>query len=189
MPDGRGESLSRPVCPLIREDVILALVENKDVLDIGSVGQSGEYDLWGKIRRTARSAVGIDTEPSEDEHIVRGNMETYSFARQFDVVVMGDVIEHSDNQGLLLDNARGHLKDDGVLIITTPNAKWFTIALKPNPTHTLWHDRYTLSRILDRHGFRVREFRYYFGNKPRYSLLKKLLSLRQAMLVICEKKT
>ncbi len=111
-------------------------------------------------------------------------METYTFGESFEAIVAGDVIEHFSNPGLFLDNCRRHLTDDGVFIVTTPNAKWPTVFLRPNPTHTLWHDRHTLLHLLDRHGFSVVHFQYYCGNKPHYALPLRWLAWRQAMLVI-----
>ena len=159
------------------------------MLDIGSVGQSCEYDLWNMIRTEAKSLVGIDTMPSDDDNVVLGSMETYDFGKKFDVIIAGDVIEHVSNQGLFLDNIYCHLNNHGTLILTTPNAKWPTVFLKPNPTHTLWHDKYTLSYTLDLHGFQIKHFQYYYGNKPYYGYMKRILALRQGMLAICNKKT
>ena len=107
--------------------------------------------------------------------------------RTFDVVVAGDVIEHVYNQGLFLNNIHKHLNDEGKLIITTPNAKWPTVILKPNPTHTLWHDRFTLEYILKEHGFKIDKFLYYYGNKKNYNLVARLLTMRQSICVICSK--
>jgi SAM-dependent methyltransferase len=172
---------------LRREELIESYIRNKEVLDVGSVGQTEDYDLWSFIKERAKKATGIDTEPSTDNSIVRGSIESTTFEKKFDVVVLGDVLEHVDNQGLVLDNVRKHLKDDGVMIVTTPNAKWLTVAFRPNPTHTAWHDKYTIFNILQRHGFRVKHFQFYCGNKRRYSLFKRLLASRQAMIVVCGK--
>lgn len=174
---------------MIREKIILSYSKNKDVLDIGSVGQTKEYSLWDLIKTQGevKSLVGVDTEPSPDKDIIQGNMETYAFNRKFDVIIAGDILEHVDNQGLFLGNIYKHLRDDGFFIITTPNAKWLTVILKPNPTHTLWHDKYTLSTILHRHGFYIEQFQYYYGNKVHYNFVKKLLAFRQGMLTICKK--
>lgn len=173
---------------MIREEIILKYVKGKDVLDIGSVGIKAKYNLWNLIDKEAKSVQGIDTDASDDSRIVQGNMETYSFERQFDVIIAGDVIEHVDNQGAFLGNIRKHLADDGYLIITTPNAKWFTVMLKPLDSHMLWHDKYTLYQILERQGFEVILFRYYYGNKPYYNLIKRILAWRQSLLVIAQKK-
>jgi 2-polyprenyl-3-methyl-5-hydroxy-6-metoxy-1,4-benzoquinol methylase len=173
---------------MFREEFILKAIRGKEVLDVGSVGQTSSYNLWEQMKKAAKSLTGIDIVPSRAPATVCGNMESYSFGRFFDVVVAGDVIEHVDNPGLFLQNVHRHLKDGGALILTTPNAKWPTVFLKPNPTHTLWHDRYTLSHLLARHGFEVAYFAYYFGNKNHYNFFLWPLVLRQAMLVVAKKR-
>lgn len=190
---------------MLREAIILRYVSGKDVLDIGSVGQdldpatravitktdgnSQKYYLWNLLKAHARSLVGIDLEAPPSGEIVRGNMETYSFGKQFDVAVAGDVLEHVSNQGLFLENIHRHLKPDGYLIVSTPNAKWWTVFLKPNETHTLWHDRFTLGEALRRTNFKIIEFHYYPGNKPHYPLWKRILAWRQGMCVVAGPKT
>jgi len=171
---------------MIREKIILKHTKDKEVLDIGSVGQSQKYQLWNNIKRVSKSLTGIDTEKSSDKDIVMGNMETYKFKRKFDTIIVGDVLEHVENQGLFLKNIKTHLKKGGEVIITTPNAKWFTVILKPNPTHTLWHDKHTLKYILNSCGLRIIHFQFYPGNKPHYNLIKRFLALKQGMLVICK---
>ncbi len=187
---------------MIRENIIGEYVKNKNVLDIGSVGQTNSYSLWNLYRQfNVKSITGIDIEeitnenkklfnislPDFSSEIVMGNMETYSFNREFDVIVAGDVIEHVQNQGLFLHNINKHLINDGKLIITTPNAKWPTVFFKPNPTHTLWHDRHTLDRILALSGFKMDYYKYYFGNKKHYNFLQQLLTIKQSILVIASK--
>lgn len=187
---------------MIREAIIKELTLGKDVLDIGSIGQSDEYSLWKLYDGCqVKSLTGIDlpdakgvaakefklTKINNDARIVFDTMETHSFDTTFDVVVAGDVIEHVENQGLFLRNIWRHLRDEGKLILTTPNAKWLTVFLKPNSTHTFWHDRYTLERILYLTGFKIVDFRYYYGNKPNYATLLKPFLLRQGLLVVCQK--
>ena len=187
-----------------REEVIIDLIRGKRVLDVGSLGQSDEYCMWRTIARYAGYAKGIDLPDGvqvltdkfkvkdegyrhrEDPRIVYGNMETIDLGERFDIVVAGDVIEHVSNQGLFLENIKKHLQPKGNLVITTPNAKWPTVFLRPNVTHTLWHDIYTLKNLLARHGFKVRYWRYYIGNKPRYNFLKTIAAWRQQILVVAE---
>lgn len=169
-----------------RVDTIVNLCRDKHVLDIGSTGQAKAYELWPLVSSVAKSITGIDIVEHDDENIVLGNMETYDFKKKFDVIVVGDTIEHVHNQGLFLANLRKHLKNDGKLIITTPNAKWFTVMLKPNPTHVLWHDKYTLKYILSEYGLDIEQFAFYLGNK-RYALPVMPFVWRQGMLVVCTK--
>lgn len=185
-----------------REALIAELVRGRRVLDVGSLGQSADYCLWNMIDREAASLTGIDLPDAEqtarellqipeaglqhkhDPRIVFGNMETIDLGRRFEVVTAGDVIEHVSNPGRFLDNIRRHLENDGRLIITTPNAKWPTVLLKPNLTHVLWHDRYTLNQLLIRHGFELECLRYYLGNKPRYPWWQKPLLIRQHLFAV-----
>ena len=190
---------------MIREGIILKYIHNKDVLDVGSIGQTDKYSLWDLYKQVQiKSLTGIDLQDASktakstfhsnkdviasDKRVVYGNMENHNLGREFDVVVAGDVLEHVDNQGLFLDNIHRHLREDGTLIITTPNAKWINVIFRPNPTHTLWHDRYTLIRILDCHGFRIVYFRYYYGNKKHYPFILRPFCLRQGMIAVCTKK-
>lgn len=189
---------------MIREKIIASLVKGKNVLDIGSVGQTGKYSLWNLLKTLhCKTLTGIDlpdsvnntqkifklssNEISTDKRIIYGNMETYKFNKKFEVIIAGDVIEHVNNQGLFLNNIYNHLTNTGILVITTPNAKWLPIILKPNPTHTCWHDIHTLKRILNNSNFKVIKFMYYPGNKNCYNPFLKLLIFRQAILVICQK--
>lgn len=193
-----------------REQIIASYVRGKQVLDIGSVGQdiaflsgaltdrageqSQKYSLWNLISKEAKFVIGIDPEaPSEKGEVaggavVRGNMEDYQFGRTFEVIVAGDVIEHVSNQGRFLENIHRHLAPEGRLVLTTPNAKWPTVFFKPNETHTLWHDRHTLTHALSRAGFEVERLVYYFGNKPHYSWWLCPLVWRQALLVVAKKR-
>jgi len=194
-----------------RESIIASYVRGKKVLDIGSVGQdmafmsgalthksgdqSQKYSLWNLINDEAKSVVGIDTEApplaavGTDNHaIVRGNMEEYQFGHTFEIVVAGDVLEHVSNQGRFLENIHNHLASEGRLVLTTPNAKWLTVFFRPNETHTLWHDRFTLTHALERAGLVVEHLQYYFGNKPNYPWWIRPLVLRQGLLVVAKKK-
>ncbi len=172
---------------MIREDVILDYSRGKDLLDIGCTGRTQKYKLWPQVKAVAKTYSGIDIQKSSSPNVIQGNMEEYDFGRKFDVIVAGDVIEHVSNQGLFLDNITHHLRDEGVLIITTPNAKWPTVMLKPHRDHVIWHDRFTLAGVVRRHGLEVHQFRYYFGNKPYYNPIKRVLVWRQGMIMVCVK--
>ena len=173
---------------MIREKIIKKYAKGRDVLDVGSSGQSQLGYLWRIIDSVAKELRGIDPYgPFPDSRVIKGNMETYDFGRKFDLIIAGDVIEHVNNQGLFLENCRKHLQPNGYLIITTPNAKWFNVIFKPNPTHVLWHDYYTMRSLITRFGFQIVHFRYYFGNKPQYSIFKRILTLRQGMLFVLQK--
>jgi len=168
-----------------REPIIVDAIRGRNVLDVGSASDGHDPVFWRELKAAAGAIVGIDVLDVDDPDVVLGNMETYDFGKQFDAVVLGDVIEHVDNPGLLLDNVRRHLKADGVLLLTTPNAKWWTVVFKPHVDHVLWHDRFTLAELLRRHGFAIQRFMYYPGNDRNLQLLRSLIFTRQGMLLVC----
>lgn len=183
---------------MFREQWIIDAISKKSVLDIGSVGQSTIYSLWSIMSPFALDLTGVDLPDAEkiasselalalsnndDARIRRGNMENINLGRQFDVIVAGDVLEHVSNAGLFLDNCKKHLNANGKLILTTPNAKWVTVLLTPNKTHTCWYDIFTLESLLHRHGFKISESRYYCGNKPYYNFFLQQFLRRQQIYV------
>lgn len=115
-------------------DFIEGLVRGKRVLDIGVVSHSARYfdqPDWrhGRIHRAAAHCVGIDIiEPLVDELNTRGFnvhcMDATSdkdLGERFDVVFIGDVVEHVDNAVRLLQFSARHLAPGGKLYVTTPN--------------------------------------------------------------------
>jgi len=175
--------------PIKREQVFKHyLREGSTVLDVGSTGQTPHYSLWNFLREQKVDLTGIDVVAHDDKDIVVGNMESYDFQRQFDVIIAGDVLEHVENQGLFLRNIARHMRDDSVFILTTPNTKWPTVVFRPNPTHTLWHDRHTLKYVLGLSGLKIEKFSYYPGNKYHYPFYILPLVWRQGMLAVCRKR-
>lgn len=61
--------------------------------------------------------------PQVDVEIVEAFFETFSIPETFDAVIMGFVLEHVDDPGLILDRARRLIKKGGRLYIAVPNAK------------------------------------------------------------------
>ena len=176
---------------------ILELVEGKEVLDCGCVGDVAETAEEARqasheqIARRAKYCLGIDIWKDEVEkrkamgyNMVTGNVETMSLGRRFDVVVASDLIEHLANPGMFLDRAREHLRDGGLLCLVTPNAHSLNTAAKAllgakvavNPEHTCWYDPTTLKQLLARHGFRPTE--EYWQDYRRSALVHLAVRLR-----------
>jgi SAM-dependent methyltransferase len=85
-----------------------------------------------------------------------------------DVVIAGELIEHLDQPGAFLEAVKRLLKDDGILVITTPNATRLTNVLGSlsnrelvNPDHVSWYSWHVLQTLLDRHGWILRRFAFY----------------------------
>lgn len=113
---------------------IESLVRGKSVLDVGVVSHSASYfdrPDWrhGRICKAADRCVGIDIlAPLVDQLIQRGfdvrcldATSEADIGERFDIVFLGDVIEHVDNAVLLLRFAARHLLPGGRIYATTPN--------------------------------------------------------------------
>lgn len=128
-----------------RWEVIEKFVVGKEVLDVGcaellgTVNAEAKMERWlhEKIRKQAKEVVGVDVNRREVEalrekgcNIICGDVEQVNIGRKFDVVVAGELIEHLSNPGVFLENMKQHLKDDGILILTTPNRYDFYTFIK-----------------------------------------------------------
>lgn len=140
--DHRARSQMRSLLPTLRHvhtDIdllgfVLAAVRGKHALDIGVVEHSARYidrEGWrhGQIAAAAAHCIGIDIiEPLVAELNARGfdvrcvdATSDVDLGERFDVVFIGDVIEHVENPAGLLRFAAHHLAPGGRLLVTTPN--------------------------------------------------------------------
>ena len=115
-------------------DWLIDRVKGKTCLDIGAVEHDMSYvekETWKheKLVKSASRVVGIDiieeyvqqlNERGYDIRLCDATSEDY-IGEKFDVVVIGDVLEHVLNVGDLLKFALRHLKEDGEVIVKTPN--------------------------------------------------------------------
>jgi len=90
-----------------------------------------------------------------------------------DLVNMSDLIEHLEDPVEYLRNLRGYVKDDGVLLITTPDyERWVTklVNIKPDE-HLFYFTKGTLTKLLAKAGFEVA----YMGNTTRFVRFRHLI--------------
>jgi len=142
------------------------------VLDLGC----SQGLLAKPLREKGVRTTGVDVGPPER---VSRDLEAYHrrdleepleipAGREFDYVVVADVIEHVKNREQLLKSARRYLKPDGRLLISTPNiAIWFyRLSLLAgrfeygprgvlDETHVHLFTQSTFRREVERGGFRV----------------------------------
>lgn len=101
-------------------------IQPKKCLEIGCA--TGEF--CHVLRQTGASIVGIDLSefaiaqakkryPDSDFH--NGDIEILGNNEQFDAIFAFELIEHVLSPKLFLKNVKKHLKQDGFLIISTPN--------------------------------------------------------------------
>lgn len=175
-------------------EYIIENVENKRVLDIGIAEHDAQHIDSGQwkhrqINRAASYCVGIDILQNLVDYI--NNLEEgYNaicmdatsneyIGEKFDVVVLGDVIEHVDNPVSLLQFVKRHLVDDGKVFVLTPNPfcyNYFFQTLKKstfiaNFEHVNWITPSMMHELCLRTGFTMLEYRFF----AKTSGLKKLL--------------
>lgn len=113
-------------------------VSGKCLLDIGVVEHSlelAEREGWRHaiFARLARKAVGVDI-LAEEVRILREKgydlrvcdaTSDADIEERFDLVYIGDVIEHVDDPVRLLRFAARHLQADGKILVSTPCPYWW----------------------------------------------------------------
>ena len=162
--------------PVSRVDTVLYYCKNKSVLDIGCVNHSigrTEFDNWlhGKIKDVARKLVGVDFLKEEVEELNKAGYEVIcadvtkplKVDEQFDVIMVGNLIEHLSDFAGFFKNLNKYLKEDGMVLISTANPfymeQYFYSAFKNevliNPEHTCWIDPVALEQLAARFEFKT----------------------------------
>jgi len=113
-----------------RYSTVLDIVYGKDVLDVAS----GEGYGSALISDVARTVTGVDMATDAIEHavatysdkkklkFVQGSVTQLQFKdSSFDVVVSFETIEHLSEQEQMLSEIRRVLRDDGFLVLSSPN--------------------------------------------------------------------
>ena len=65
----------------------------------------------------------VANNPDFDAELVEGYFETFDSEEKYDVIIMGFVLEHVDDPGLLLEKFRNNLAPGGKLYVAVPNGK------------------------------------------------------------------
>src|SRR5271157_2934835 len=110
--------------------ILDSLEPGAQVLDIGC----GQSLLAEEYAKRGMSVVGVDVVPPEKvspfvKHYIPHDLEmplNLPYGRDFNSVILSDVIEHIKDRDGLMNSLRRHLKSDGHLIASTGNvAIWF----------------------------------------------------------------
>ncbi|MEM2604838.1 MAG: class I SAM-dependent methyltransferase, partial [Candidatus Korarchaeum sp.] len=122
-------------------------VKDKKVLDLGSGEGYGSFIL----AEDAELVIGVDTDEEAVEHAIgKYSKDNLKFLcgdvtkvpldgeKIFDVIVCFEVVEHLDEVGQvrMMEEVKRLIKEDGILIISTPNKKIYSDELNyKNPFH------------------------------------------------------
>ena len=151
----------------------IELAQGKRVLNIGCCGSdvlARQDSVHSRIVDASSYCLGIDVyeegirKLQRDGHNVQiANAESFDLREQFDLAILGDVIEHLANPGCAFDMANRHLVDGGLLAVSTPNPFALPLMIKMmfrssvpiNREHVAWFDPVVMSYLLERSGFEV----------------------------------
>lgn len=181
---------------------IKAFVQNKSVLDIGVV----EHDIshinsenWKhrKIKQWAEMLVGVDILQDEVEYLNANGYDIrlidatseVDLGVRFDRVVIGDVIEHVSEPINLLRFASRHIKDDGLIMVSTPNPFYYKFIYRvfkestfiANAEHISWVTPTMAIEIAKRAGLHLDSYSTVTGVPN--SVVKKLLKYLVSKLI------
>lgn len=111
--------------------------------------------------------------------------------QKFELIIVGDVVEHLDNPAALFRNVAAMLEKSGRLLISTPNPFYANAILKnvfegqpftDSADHVAWFDAGTLCELASRNGLVLKR---YFGVKAeRSTSVKSALFFKMASLLI-----
>lgn len=178
--------------PVDRESMLVDFSRGRRVVHVGFVDEKRmeaklETGTWlhERLAKVASSLVGLDVSDEGVSWAKEQGYEAHAVDAQSpkavaslglepaEVVVAGEVIEHLDAPGPFLRAMRELVGDDGLLVVTTPNAYRLLNFLAPaagveliHPDHTAWHSPHTLRNLLERSGWRVEGFAYYQNPAP-----------------------
>ncbi len=155
------------------------------VIHVGFAGETratidrlADHATWlhGRLARSADPLVGIDLDADGVERARAMGFEAYALdasdpdavtasgIEPADLVIAGEVIEHVEHPGALLDGMHDLVRGRGLLAVTTPNAASMLNPLAAagrveliNPDHIAFYSWYTLTNLMERHGWEIRE--------------------------------
>lgn len=183
-----------------KHEVIINRCRGKKVLHLGCVGNNDSSTshkvvaspstLHLKLSSEAEvTGVDISGDAVEEyrktgicDNILIGDVEKLgelNLQQEFDWVVIGDLIEHLSNPGMMLEGVRKVCRKDTKVILTTPHA--FGLApflrhlggnFKEGLQHVMTFNSQNLTNLVERHGFEVEEMGTCYQAESENSSLK-----------------
>jgi len=142
-------------------DVLSKYTQNKSIINIGAgiYNERAAYVLHKKFIKNSLNKSVIAIEPYNDINneeitndlkydfkVINKRIEKLNLKDKFDIVFSSEVIEHISNQESFIQKCKSFMKEDGLMIHTTPNStniENFTRILKNNkdPRQDRFHSK------------------------------------------------
>ena len=141
-----------------------------------------EHDAWlhATLATVASELVGLDLDVEGVEAARRAGFDAYAVdcrdpravgnlgLAPADVVIVGELIEHLDDPGSMLEAVKPLVAEAGTIVITTPNGHGlFNVCAAAagrelnHPDHVALYSWFTLFNLLERHGWTAVETAVY----------------------------
>lgn len=159
-----------------KNELLKGFVTRKQILDVGCVGQdkkmlTNEW-LHNILRREAYVCHGVDIEIEMVKVLQSKGYQIYTPTEleenniKYDLIIMADVIEHVNDPVDFIKYYGGFLKDEGIIVLTTPNSNAIrnfvqiiiNNSYSVNPQHTFWFCPLTLLEVTERAGYKPVDF-------------------------------
>lgn len=173
----------------VRHELVMRTVEElfrgedtpssqRTIFDIGCAGGVSFDDLsrYGEVYGSEPDPILVDSCPQWRQSIeMTGFGPDYSASRQYDLVLMLDVLEHIEDEPGALGNLRRLLKPGGHAILTVPALQSLWSVHDEINQHYRRYDKMGLRRLIEESGFAVCQLRYFFIWPLGLLYLRKLL--------------
>jgi len=162
-----------------REKFLKEYVTGKNVLHGGCVDsgvleerKESKLFLHDILGQSAKKLVGVDVDKAGIEKMIsqgykdvyHADLENWDYQDKFDVIVLGEIIEHIDNCGDFLLSVKKFCRPDTEVIFTTPNNYYFlfwlyTLAGRESihPDHNYLFSFHSIKSLLGKFGFGVKQ--------------------------------
>lgn len=160
-----------------RYDWIAPFLAKGATLDCGCIDERHPErianSLHARLKKLNPKTVGVDADAGAVAAVKKlgfdiqlADAQRSDLGGPYDAIFAGELIEHLDNPGLFLDNAKRHLAPSGLLLLTTPNpfaANQFAKILKHaqpqvHAAHRFWFSPETLAVLLESRGYAIADF-------------------------------
>jgi hypothetical protein len=147
--------------------------------------------LHPHLREVAREVVGVDLDAETIKllhsklgpgNLVIGDvehLEDCAIDGKFDVILCGDLIEHLACPGLMLKGIRQFMTPQSSVIISTPNSfsllaniRFSLGSYREGAEHVTVFSKLTLTHLLERHGYQVRELYTCYHRPPQTGIAR-----------------
>jgi 2-polyprenyl-3-methyl-5-hydroxy-6-metoxy-1,4-benzoquinol methylase len=175
--ESKSDNANRHFWELSRADMILAEIQNprgKACMDFGAGDLYFSQRLYAKThsRVTAFDPMGayaIDT----NELLATNNLQKIDPLKKYDQIFLMDVLEHVEKEEIVLDPIKNLLHAEGTLFITVPAYQFLFSGHDVFLKHFRRYTKSSLSKALEKHGFKVSEIWYFYFSLYLVRILQK----------------